>query len=156
MATGAYAYDPHGSVSAGAQRARVLGFEFEPAPYVLSSVLTFRDMTTSPDGELVPVERRLAEIHHRYGSIGMLEDILGLSMDDCDAVMEERAMPRPDPRYRRVWRSAGVYSSAVVDGPVLVPPPASSTLPSGSRKVWPPLLSRSVLASRDQVFVAGW
>jgi hypothetical protein len=25
-------------------------------------------MTTSPDGELVPVERRLAEIHHRYGS----------------------------------------------------------------------------------------
>jgi hypothetical protein len=25
------------------------------------------DMTTSPDGELVPVGRRLAEIHHRYG-----------------------------------------------------------------------------------------
>jgi hypothetical protein len=25
-------------------------------------------MTTSPDGELVPVERRLAEIQHRYGS----------------------------------------------------------------------------------------
>jgi hypothetical protein len=25
-------------------------------------------MTTSPDGELVPVERRLAEIHRRYGS----------------------------------------------------------------------------------------
>ena len=24
-------------------------------------------MTTSPDGELVPVETRLAEIHHRYG-----------------------------------------------------------------------------------------
>jgi len=24
-------------------------------------------MTTSPDGELVPVDRRLAEIHHRYG-----------------------------------------------------------------------------------------
>jgi hypothetical protein len=24
------------------------------------------NMTTSPDGELVPVERRLAEIHHRY------------------------------------------------------------------------------------------
>jgi hypothetical protein len=24
-------------------------------------------MTTSPDGELVPVERRLAEIHRRYG-----------------------------------------------------------------------------------------
>ena len=24
-------------------------------------------MTTSPDGELVPVETRLTEIHHRYG-----------------------------------------------------------------------------------------
>jgi hypothetical protein len=25
-------------------------------------------MTTSPDGRFVPVEQRLAEIHHRYGS----------------------------------------------------------------------------------------
>jgi hypothetical protein len=47
--------------------ADVLAREFEPAPQVLSSVLTFCDMTTSPDGELVPVDRRLAEIHHRYG-----------------------------------------------------------------------------------------
>jgi hypothetical protein len=30
-------------------------------------------------------------------SIEMLEDILGHSMDDCDASMEERAMPRRDP-----------------------------------------------------------
>ena len=29
--------------------------------------LTYCDMTTSPDGELVPVEQRLAEIHDRYG-----------------------------------------------------------------------------------------
>ena len=48
--------------------ADVLSLEFEPAPYALSSVLTCCDMTTSPDGELVPVARRLAEIHHRYGS----------------------------------------------------------------------------------------
>ena len=47
--------------------ADVLSLEFEPAPYALSSVLTFCDMTTSPDGELVPVEQRLAEIHDRYG-----------------------------------------------------------------------------------------
>ena len=47
--------------------ADVLSAEFEPAPYVLSSVVTCCDMTTSPDGELVPVERRLAEIQHRYG-----------------------------------------------------------------------------------------
>jgi hypothetical protein len=44
-----------------------LSLEFEPAPQVLSSVLTFCDMTTGPDGELVPVDRRLAEIHQRYG-----------------------------------------------------------------------------------------
>ena len=47
--------------------AGVLGLEFEPAPHVLSSALTYCDMTTSPDGKLVPVEKRLAEIHHRYG-----------------------------------------------------------------------------------------
>ena len=46
----------------------VLGLEFESAPYVLSSVLTFCDMTTSPDGEPVPLDRRLAEIHNRYSS----------------------------------------------------------------------------------------
>ena len=48
--------------------ADVLGLEFEPAPQVLSTVLIYCDMTTSPDGELVRVERRLAEIHHRYAS----------------------------------------------------------------------------------------
>src|SRR5690242_7037300 len=36
-------------------------------PEVLSSALIYCDMTTSPDGELVPVEQRLAEIHDRYG-----------------------------------------------------------------------------------------
>ena len=47
--------------------ADVLGLEFEPAPYGLSSALTYCDMTTSPDGEPVPAGRRLAEIHDRYG-----------------------------------------------------------------------------------------
>lgn len=47
--------------------ADVLSREFEPAPDALSSVLTFCDMTTSPDGEPVPVEQRLAEIQDRYG-----------------------------------------------------------------------------------------
>ena len=48
--------------------ADVLSSEFDPAPDALSSVLTCCDMTTSPDGEPVPVDRRLAEIHDRYGS----------------------------------------------------------------------------------------
>jgi putative nucleotidyltransferase with HDIG domain len=47
--------------------ADILSSEFDPAPYALSSVLTCCDMTTSPDGEPVPVDRRLAEIHDRYG-----------------------------------------------------------------------------------------
>ena len=47
--------------------AEVLSSEFDPAPQELSDALTYCDMTTSPDGELVPVEQRLAEIHDRYG-----------------------------------------------------------------------------------------
>ena len=47
--------------------ADVLSLEFDPAPNVLCAVLTYRDMTTSPHGEPVPVDRRLAEIHHRHG-----------------------------------------------------------------------------------------
>jgi putative nucleotidyltransferase with HDIG domain len=47
--------------------ADILSSEFDPAPDVLSSVLTCCDMTTSPDGQPVPVEQRLAEIHDRYG-----------------------------------------------------------------------------------------
>ena len=45
-----------------------LSSEFDPAPDVLASVLTCCDMTTSPDGEPVPVGRRLAEIPDRHGS----------------------------------------------------------------------------------------
>ena len=47
--------------------ADVLRREFKSARRALSSVLTYCDMTTSPDGEPVPVDRRLAEIHQRYG-----------------------------------------------------------------------------------------
>ena len=47
--------------------ADVLSREFESAPYALSSVLTCCDMTTSPDGQPVPVEQRFAEIQDRYG-----------------------------------------------------------------------------------------
>ena len=47
--------------------ADILSSEFDPAPDVLASVLTCCDMTTSPDGQPVRVERRLAEIHDRYG-----------------------------------------------------------------------------------------
>ena len=47
--------------------AGILSLEFEPAPQELSSVLTYCDITTSPDGEHVSARRRLAEIQQRYG-----------------------------------------------------------------------------------------
>src|SRR6201994_1660115 len=47
--------------------ADVLSSEFEPAPDTLANVLTCCDMTTSPAGEPVRVEQRLAEIRDRYG-----------------------------------------------------------------------------------------
>src|SRR6185312_6053015 len=37
--------------------AEVLALEFEPAPQELSDALTYCDLPTSPDGELVPVEQ---------------------------------------------------------------------------------------------------
>ena len=48
--------------------ADALARDFAPPPQELAEALTFCDMTTSPDGEHVHVERRLAEIHDRYGS----------------------------------------------------------------------------------------
>jgi len=41
--------------------------EFPAVDGLLSDALTYADMTTSPDGEPVDVERRLAEILARYG-----------------------------------------------------------------------------------------
>lgn len=48
--------------------ADILQREFAPPPQSLADALTCCDMTTSPDGEPVNVDRRLAEILHRYGS----------------------------------------------------------------------------------------
>ena len=48
--------------------AGVLQREFEPPPRPLADALTFCDMTTSPDGEPMPVAQRLAEIHRRYAT----------------------------------------------------------------------------------------
>ena len=47
--------------------ADALSVEFEPAPYALSSVLTFCDMTHQPGRRARAGRRRLAEIRERYG-----------------------------------------------------------------------------------------
>ena len=45
-----------------------LATEFPPVDGLLSDALTYADMTTTPDGEPVEVEQRLAEILARYGA----------------------------------------------------------------------------------------
>lgn len=44
-----------------------LAAEFRPARRDLADALTYCDLTTSPDGHRLPIARRLAEIHSRYG-----------------------------------------------------------------------------------------
>ena len=57
------------AVNEAAERglARELITEFRPARRDLADALTYCDMTTSPDGQRLPVGRRLTEIHARYG-----------------------------------------------------------------------------------------
>src|ERR1022692_793183 len=57
------------AISEAAERglARELAAEFRPARRDLADALTFCDMTTSPDGQRLPVGQRLAEIRARYG-----------------------------------------------------------------------------------------
>jgi HD superfamily phosphodiesterase len=45
-----------------------LAREFPPVAGLLSDAMTYADMTTTPDGEPVEVEERLAEILARYGT----------------------------------------------------------------------------------------
>lgn len=47
--------------------ADMLTAEFGDTPPDLIEALIYCDMTTSPDGEYLPVEERLAEILARYG-----------------------------------------------------------------------------------------
>jgi hypothetical protein len=44
-----------------------LAREFKPAPRGLADALIYCDMTTSPDGQRITIEQRLADIRARYG-----------------------------------------------------------------------------------------
>jgi hypothetical protein len=44
-----------------------LAREFAPAPDHLAQALIYCDMVTGPDGQHMPVDQRLADIHMRYG-----------------------------------------------------------------------------------------
>ena len=47
--------------------AREMTREFRPSRRDLAEALTYCDMTTSPDGQPLPIAQRLAEIRARYG-----------------------------------------------------------------------------------------
>ena len=80
-----------------AQHADVLVGEFEPPPDALASALTYCDMTTSPDGEPVPAERRLAEIHYRYGPRHLVSRSIQRA---TPMILRRRAGPEPGRRDR--------------------------------------------------------
>jgi hypothetical protein len=53
--------------------------EFRPARRDLAEALTYCDMTTSPDGQRLPIEQRLAEIRARYGPDHLVSRTIGFS-----------------------------------------------------------------------------
>jgi hypothetical protein len=53
--------------------------EFRPARRDLAEALTYCDMTTSPDGQRLPVAQRLAEIRARYGPDHLVSRTIGRS-----------------------------------------------------------------------------
>jgi hypothetical protein len=77
-----------------------LSAEFEPFGGLLADALTYCDMTTSPDGEPVAVERRLAEILKRYGPESLITAAITQARPEIlHAVETVRALPRlPQPR----------------------------------------------------------
>jgi HD domain len=58
---------------------REMAREFRPARRDLADALTYCDMTTSPDGQRLPIERRLAEIRSRYGPDHLVSRTIGRS-----------------------------------------------------------------------------
>jgi hypothetical protein len=57
--------------------------------------LCFCDMTTSPDGELVTIDERLAEIRQRYGEGSIVHDFVDLAEPELRAAVR-RVMERGD------------------------------------------------------------
>ena len=67
--------------------------EFPAAELVLDDALTYCDMTTDPDGQLVSVDDRLAEISERYGPGHIVTPVHGVIGQLRDAVTASVTMP---------------------------------------------------------------
>jgi hypothetical protein len=64
-----------------------LASEFPRPPDDLADALTYCDMTTSPDGQPVPVAQRLAEICARYGPDHVVTRVMTSSAPDIAAAV---------------------------------------------------------------------
>jgi hypothetical protein len=78
--------------------ADVLSREFEPAPYALSSVLTFCDMTTNPDGEPVPVEKRSPRYQEAQQLAHRIMNLLSLPVSHVMVQLGGQRLQRSAPR----------------------------------------------------------
>lgn len=79
-----------------------LAREFEPARGDLTGALIYCDMTTSPDGERLPVEQRLAEILIRYGPEHVVTRAITRSAPQLTAAVARVAFRLSAPRLARV------------------------------------------------------
>ena len=95
------------AVNEAAERglARDLTTEFRPARPDLAEALTYCDMTTSPDGQRLPVAQRLAEIRARYGPDHLVSRTIG------------RSEPQLTRAVARVTRRLAASSSATAGAP---------------------------------------
>ncbi|WP_042383856.1 HD domain-containing protein [Streptacidiphilus melanogenes] len=90
----------HSSAAAEAARRGLserLSTEFAPVAGLLADALTYCDMTTSPDGEPIAVEERLAEILARYGPDSLITAAITEARPEIlRAVDTVRSLPRRD------------------------------------------------------------
>jgi HD domain len=67
---------------------RDLTAEFRPARRDLADALTYCDMTTSPDGQRLPVRQRLAEIRARYGPDDLVSRVIAQSAPELTGAVD--------------------------------------------------------------------
>ena len=135
--------------------ADVLRREFAAPPQPLADALTCCDMTTSPDGEPMNVDRRLAEIHHRYGSGHLVSRSIRratpMILQAVGKVTRERPALRWAPCHRpntaqRQGSTLPRRGSAVGGRPRVVVTGFVDSLRACSRRPW---RSRRTRAGRD-------
>ena len=72
-----------------------LAAEFTPEREGLAKALIYCDMTTSPDGKLVSVDKRLTEIRQRYSADSQVGRFIRRAGPDLTAAADATARSRP-------------------------------------------------------------